>query len=204
MEVSQFRDKFSGHVPTLQAVRGRYAVLVPLVETKDGLSLLYEVRSGSLRHHTGEVCFPGGKMEPGETPIQCALRETCEELAIPPESVEILGELDFLYLRSDGLMYPILAKVDASALSAIRCNPGEVETWFTVPLSWLESHPPKLYHYRLQPQIGPDFPYEAVGADPSYPWSAGRMEVPVYEGLPHPLWGLTGRITYWLLHEMNA
>ena len=40
-----------------------------------------------------------------------------------------------------------------------------------------------------------------MGNSAGYPWQAGRMEVPVYEGLPHPLWGLTARITWWLLEQ---
>ena len=63
---------FSGHVPGLLGATAAYAVLVPVAETAEGLSLLYEVRSPALHHHSGEVCFPGGRMEPGETPEQCA------------------------------------------------------------------------------------------------------------------------------------
>ena len=62
---------------------GQYSVLVPLVEREGGLSLLYEVRAGSLRRQPGEVCFPGGRLEGAESPEECALRETWEELGIP-------------------------------------------------------------------------------------------------------------------------
>ena len=65
----------------------------------------------------------------------------------------------------------------------------------------LRAHPPAIYRYPLRPEIGADFPYDKVGASAGYPWQAGRMEVPVYEGLPHPLWGLTARITWWLLER---
>lgn len=203
MDIFSFRKKFTHHVPTLQDCRGEYAVLVPLVDGPEGLSLLYEVRSAKLRHHAAEVCFPGGRMEPGEDAIQCALRETQEELGIRPEHVEFLGRLDFLYLRSDGLMHPVLAKLDSAALKTMRLCPDEVQDTFLVPLTWLQSHPPRIYNYELQPSVRDDFPYELVQSPPDYRWSPGRMDVPVYEGLPYPLWGLTGRITEHLIRCME-
>ncbi len=181
--------------PTLLDHHGEYAVLVPLVETAQGLCLLYEVRAAQLRHHAAEVCFPGGRMEVGETAVQCALRETREELGIEERHITVLGQLDFLYLRFDGLMHPVLARLAGEALSSLTLNPEEVQETFLVPLAWLQAHPPRTYSYQLKPMVDDDFPYEAVHAQPSYRWSTGRMDVPVYEGLPHPLWGLTGRIT---------
>ena len=202
MDLVDIRAKFQTHTPTLQDARAEYAVLVPLVETPDGLSLLYEVRASHLRQHASEVCFPGGRIESGETPQQCALRETQEELGISPDSVEILGRLDFLYLRSESLMHPILARVDSTAIGSIRLNREEVSAFFTVPLTWLRENPPQMYRYALKPMVDEDFPYELVAAPPAYQWRAGSMEVPVYRGLPYPLWGLTARITEHLVRKL--
>lgn len=203
MNISRFEAAFRHHVPTLQQSRAHYAVLVPLVDLPDGPALLYEVRSKHLKHHAGEICFPGGKLEAGEDPIRCALRETQEELRIPPEAIEIIGELDFLYLRSEALLFPVLAQISAAGIESLRCESEEVSDTLLIPVTQLITHPPKRYRYRMPAAVGFDFPYEKAGITPNYPWQEGVMEVPVYEDLPYPLWGLTARITYWLLHEAD-
>lgn len=68
MDQETLRRKLAEHRPSLQQARGEFAVLVPLVEGPEGLSLLYEVRPAKLHHHSGEVCFPGGRMEPERRP----------------------------------------------------------------------------------------------------------------------------------------
>lgn len=202
MELQDVRNKYQTHVPRLLNARANFAVLVPLVERDGELHILYEVRAEGIRQPR-EVCFPGGKMEAGEDVVTCALRETWEELGIPETSIEVIGESDFIYLRSDTMMYPVIARVDSAAVDAIRASEAEVSNTFLVPVKWLQEHPPTLYRYPLRPMIGEDFPYETVNIARDYPWLDGRMEVPVYEGLPYPLWGLTARITYYLLKSME-
>ena len=105
MDISSLRDYYTGHQPTLMGQRGGSAVLVPLVEHQGETCLLYEVRSASIRQ-PGEICFPGGKKEQGETPLQCALRETREELGIPENAVSVIGPMDFVYIRAHNLLRP--------------------------------------------------------------------------------------------------
>lgn len=67
------------------------AVLVPLVERPEGLSVLLTRRASTLRRHSGQVAFPGGRMDPGESAVQAALREAEEEIALPRAHVTLAG-----------------------------------------------------------------------------------------------------------------
>ena len=157
--------------------------------------MLFEVRADTLERQPGEVCFPGGRMEPGETPVQCALRETFEELSIPPEKIRLLGRLDFIAHRASFLMQPVLGLVDATALADMRPSPAEVDQVFFVPLSHLLEAEPIVYEYDLIPTPAESFPYELIGIPRDYQWQLGHENVPVYPWQGRAIWGLTGRIT---------
>ena len=193
--------RYKGHAPDLMGAKGSYAVLCPLAELPEGLSLLYEVRAANLRQG-GEVCFPGGRMEPGETPEVCALRETEEELAIPRETVQLIGPGDFIANQRGFLLRPFLGLVSPEGLSAIRPSPAEVAEVFTVPLSWLKENLPQIWTYSLRPQTPEDFPYERIGIRRDYPWAWGQVEVPVWYWHDRAIWGMTARITLDLLKAL--
>lgn len=204
MRIEDFQTHFNGHVPGLLGAGSAYAVLVPLVRRRGAAHLLFEVRADTLNRQPGEVCFPGGRIEAGETPTTCALREMEEELSIPPDAVHLLAELDFLYHQSGTLIHPILAEVDAGALRHMRVNTAEVKDTFLVPFSFFLKHKPILYSYDLEPHIPEDFPYHLLGYETGYPWQAGKMDVPIYLYGDHPIWGLTGRICRYLAEEMAS
>ena len=201
MDIEQWKTALAEREPTLMDATGRYAVLVPLVEYEGKWNLLYEVRASSLKRQPGEVCFPGGRVEAGESPETCALRETWEELGIPQSAVELIAPLDLLTHQGGFVMYPFLGVVDPAA--AVCPSPAEVKEVFTVPVDWLLAHPPTVYGYDLVPQVGADFPYERVGHSKGYRWRGGKVTVPIYDWPDHPIWGLTGRITRRLLEEMG-
>lgn len=191
--------------PGLMDSHRAYAVLVPLVERDGELHLLYEVRASTLRRQPGEVCFPGGRMEAGETAEECALRETWEELGIPAEKIKLLGRLDFIAHRASFIMYPILGVVDSEAFfPRLHPSPAEVEEFFLVPLSHLLETQPIEYDYDLIPTPAEHFPYELIGIPRDYKWQPGHENVPVYPWQGRAIWGLTGRITRNLVQIYKA
>jgi 8-oxo-dGTP pyrophosphatase MutT (NUDIX family) len=112
------------------------AVLVPLVDHPQGVTLLLTRRTAHLRDHPGQISFPGGSMDPADpTPIAAALREAREEIGLAPEAAEILGELPPYATVTGFLIHPVVARlVPPLALSPA---PEEVEEIFEAPLEFL-------------------------------------------------------------------
>jgi len=203
MEMEELRRRFGGRAPGPAGAHFRCAVLCPLVERDGAWELLFEVRASALRRQPGEICFPGGRMEPGEDAVACALRETEEELQIPRGCVEVLGPLDFLFQPSGVFIQPVLGRIPPEGFSALVPSADEVAEVFTVPVSFFAETPPALYHYDLLPEPQPDFPYADIGFPGGYAWRGGRSEVPVWHWGGRVIWGLTGRILQNLLELLD-
>ncbi len=112
------------------------AVMIALVEGPAGYSVLYTERSASLRNHAGQVAFPGGKIDAGDTDAgAAALREAAEEVALLPCDSRILGYMPNYFTGTNYLITPVVALVRPS--QPFVPNPGEVEAVFEVPLPLL-------------------------------------------------------------------
>ena len=110
------------------------AVLVPFVRREEGLSLLFTRRTEHLRHHAGQISFPGGGVEAGDRDVvAAALRETEEETGIAPALVEPFGYLDLLATVSGYQVTPVAGFVDGDY--SLRLDAQEVDEAFEVPLS---------------------------------------------------------------------
>ncbi len=195
MNLKKFEEAFRAHEPVPIDQHGRYAVLVPLVNVEGKLHLLYEVRSEQLKRQPGEICFPGGMTEPGETSAETVLRETWEELGIARKDIRLMGPMDYLHTYSNFTIYPYLGEVSPEALSRIKINPAEVKEWFLVPVDFFLENPPRVYVYDVIPNVGDDFPYELIHRESGYNWRKGRTRVPIYQYKEYAIWGLTARIT---------
>lgn len=111
------------------------AVLVPLVQRQEGLSVLLTQRSSDLRHHPGQISLPGGRCDPQDiTPIATALREANEEVALQEQYTQVLGSLPIFATGSAFVVTPVVALVQPHEFSP---NPGEVEEVFEVPLDFV-------------------------------------------------------------------
>ena len=109
------------------------AVLIALVRHGDELSVLYTERSPDLRSHSGQIAFPGGKIDPSDAgPGDAALREANEEVALDPADARILGYMPAYFTGTNYLITPVVAEV--MPRRAFVANPGEVRTVFEVPL----------------------------------------------------------------------
>jgi 8-oxo-dGTP pyrophosphatase MutT (NUDIX family) len=121
------------------------AVLIPVVERLEPAVLLTQ-RTADLASHSGQIAFPGGKIDPtDESPQAAALREAWEEIGLDAKFIDPIGYLD-LYLTFSGFrILPLLARVDPGY--RLTLNPAEVSDAFEVPLEFL-MHPGN--HQRLK------------------------------------------------------
>jgi 8-oxo-dGTP pyrophosphatase MutT (NUDIX family) len=112
------------------------AVLVPLLIKEENWHILFIHRTEDSKEHSGQVAFPGGRLEyPEEPMIQAALRETQEEIGVSPDKVKILGELKPIFTISNYKITPIIGIIPWPYPFKIQVQ--EVKHIFTIPLQWL-------------------------------------------------------------------
>lgn len=206
MKISDVEQLMEGRTPGAIGLRKDCAVLIPLVEREDGMHLLFERRSSKMKTQPGDVCFPGGRMEIGETPVECALRETEEEIGIPAERIRVIGQFDSIYEVSNLTMNTVIGAINESDLAGLKLNPAEVDQVFTVPYRFFVETEPIRYEYDVVQKVE-DFPYEAAGIRRDYRWRVGKNSAPIFHygdgDSRQIIWGLTARITMWLVEKLE-
>ncbi|PYQ25993.1 MAG: CoA pyrophosphatase [Acidobacteria bacterium] len=150
----------------------RACVLIPLVRKNGAWSILFTKRSENLAAHSGQVAFPGGGVEDGETLEQAAIREADEEVGIPPRDVELIGRLDDVITHSGFLVAPFAGVIHEPLEYVIQ--ESEVVEVFEVPVE------------ALLDMSNPEVRY--------VPFRAKQYPAYFYHYGPYEIWGLTGRM----------
>ena len=111
-------------------------VLIPVIERGASLSVLLTQRSADLKHHAGQVSFPGGRMEEHDSDVvETALRETHEEVGIPPQAIAVVGYLPPMPTVTGYAVTPVVGLLADDV--SLQIDRTEVEYTFEVPLSFL-------------------------------------------------------------------
>lgn len=155
------KDKLANYEPKPLGESGRYAVLLPLLynEKNEKYQVLYQVRSEHISQ-PGEVSFPGGHVEDGETFQEAAIRETCEELNIVPNQIDIWGEIDYL-VHQGRTVHCFVGKLNIDNWEDISPN-EEVARLFTVDIDTLLTENPVYYTVTSTLSDAKDFPFFLV------------------------------------------
>ncbi|MBW6416271.1 CoA pyrophosphatase [Celeribacter sp. PS-C1] len=119
--------------PELKSPLRPAGVLIPIRSAPDGARVILTKRSSALKHHPGQIAFPGGRVDPTDHDhIAAALREAYEEIGLPPSNVEILGELPSHQTVTQFEMFPVLGWIRDDFIPLPEA--GEVSEIFEVPL----------------------------------------------------------------------
>jgi 8-oxo-dGTP pyrophosphatase MutT (NUDIX family) len=163
------------------------AVLVPLIERPDGLTVLFTQRADQLRRHAGQIAFPGGGCEAGETAVMAALREAHEEVGLDPALVRVAG-LATPYRTITGYhITPVVGFVAPSA--RFEANAGEVADLFEVPFAFLMDPANHERRHRDQPPGPPRWHWAIT-------WRGG--------GQDRLIWGATAGMVRGLYERLEA
>lgn len=179
-----------------------YAVMIPIVDVDGEPSVLFEVRSAKLRRQPGEISFPGGKVEVDDlNPQKAAVRETCEELGIASQQIEVIGHVGVLVPPAQIAVYAYVGWIDA--FQDEQLNEDEVAEVFSVPLSYLLSVEPEVYYLKLSHVPDENFPFHLIPGGKDYKFRKRDIPEYFYFYEDRVIWGLTARILKQFLDHLK-
>ncbi|GGJ81682.1 coenzyme A pyrophosphatase [Lentibacillus kapialis] len=195
MDLESITNKIKDHTPAVLGHKQfmKSAVLLPLIQKTDELHVLFEVRSETMRRQPGEICFPGGRIDPQDKdPQSAAIRETTEELGISETKISDVSPLDYLVTPFGMIVYTHAGLINTD--EQFNPNLSEVEEIFTVPLSFFLERDPEIYHVNLQVKPDKTFPFDLVPGGENYNWRTSHIDEYFYIYGGKVIWGLTARI----------
>ncbi|MDN7245405.1 CoA pyrophosphatase [Planococcus shenhongbingii] len=195
MDARKITEKIQTHKPEVLGSRdfAKFAILLPLIEKDGEIHVLFEKRAETLRKQPGEVCFPGGRIDPQDkSPESAALRETDEELGISEDEISAVFPLDYMVSPFGMIIYAFAGFINAAA--EFKPNPAEVGELFSVPLSFFLENPPRVYQINFDVQPEESFPYDLIVGGRDYSWRTRNLEEYFYLYEDKVIWGLTARI----------
>jgi len=159
------------------------SVLVPIVAHSESLTVLFTRRTAHLRAHSGQVSFPGGRVEPQDAgPAETALRETQEEIGLARERIELIGMLPEYHTRTGYRITPVVGVI--APPFTLQADAQEVDAVFEVPLSFLLD--PRNHQRHTRAFQGRMISYFAMPYGEHYIWGAtAAMLVNLYRQLVH-------------------
>ena len=193
-DLNKLEKKFKERTPEPAGTLSRFAVLALMTEIDGRLHFVMEKRASDMNRQPGEICFPGGRIEKGETHLETALRETEEELGIPHELVKILGEPDFVVTFYDTVIYPFAGFVDKDILKNLKLSSHEVEKVIIVSAEFFKK-PLTVNKILMHMTVPDDFPFELIPNGKDYKWGKPIDYIEYfYKYEDDIIWGLTARI----------
>lgn len=193
LNLRKIKAKVQGRKPLPVDVKNRFSVMIPLIKRDGEIHLLFEKRAFTLRNQPGEISFPGGRIEKGESSREAAVRETAEELLISEREIEIYSEGDFVVNPYAAIIYTFVGEIKKD-FDKISPSEDEVEKVFTVPLSYFLKTRPKSYKINLRVERNKEFPYHLIPNGVNYKFKRGREEVLFYEYEDEIIWGFTAKM----------
>ncbi|MGL5085278.1 MAG: NUDIX hydrolase, partial [Clostridium sp.] len=184
-----FND-FSPYINGADKMR-KYSVLIPIIEKDDETFVVFQVRSKTLKTQPGEICFPGGRIEDKESEVQAAIRETCEEMGVKKNDIEIISPLDLFISPFNFIINPFLGILNNFENSKI--NKDEVDHVFLVPLHHLLECEPLEYINSIGVNRCDDFPFDLIKND-NYKFKTSPYPTQFYVYNDYVIWGLTAKI----------
>lgn len=192
--INELKESLKNYKPYINGheFMKKASVFIPIVKKDDTHYILFEVRSKNLNSQPSEICFPGGKIDENESPINACIREACEELGTNKNNLEIISELDLFINPSNILIHPFVGIINN--IDNLDINKDEVDHIFLVPITHLLDNKPDCYKNEVKIIPNDNFPYELIPTKENYKFKGSYYDSLFYKYKDYVIWGITAKI----------